>query len=133
MERVTITQYTNYPYLSGVIYQGDQRKQTAVNLTGWTGKIYIKSESGLIIANGTDIEITDYSAGEWQYEWNSGDTDVSGRLKALLKFTNGEGKTLIAPSDGHFLIDVIPDVSGTPRLIETTVYLNTVYVDEEIL
>lgn len=133
MEKIIVTQNTDFPYLSGIIYQGDPRKKMPVNFTGWTGKIYINSLKGDVLVDGGSIEWTNSYIGAWQYKWESSDTKYAGQYKAILKLTSGEGKVATVPSDGHFVVQIISDISGTPRRIECDVYVDHIVTDGEIL
>lgn len=132
MDSITVTQYDTKPDIIGIVYQGDPRKKIVFPLIGWVGKIYIQDTSGNQIVSGENISILNPTDATWKYEWSSGSTDIAGRYYAQIKFTSGE-ESFTAPSDGYFVIDIIPDKSNTPRKIIATAHISKITTHGELI
>lgn len=128
MDRITVTQYDRKPDLTGTLYQGDIKKRVIVPLTDYTGKIYIQDINGTKIVDGEAITIVDDSKGTWKYEWSPGSTNLAGKYYAVIKLVK-DGLTVSAPSDGFFIINIIPDRSTTPSSVSVSLSVGTVVME----
>lgn len=58
-----------------------------------------------------DAQIVSYSAGTIQYNWESGDTNESGRFLGEFQLHYSDGNKLSIPQNGHIEIEITKDVN----------------------
>jgi hypothetical protein len=104
-----IKQHDLRPYLEGQLLLPDD---TPLNLTGALGGFAIMRKVGeQIPAFRKPIVITDAALGEFEYQWETGDTDAIGEFDFEIEIDwAGEPQTF--PVDGYYKVTVVDDLDN---------------------
>ena len=89
------------PYYYSTAMTKDSSGTTVINLSGATIYCTMKSSDGTVKINRqtTGISITDAAAGEFEYRWQSGDTDTVGVYNIEFEINPASGGKFTIPAD----------------------------------
>lgn len=102
-----IKQNDRLPSLSATLTTVDG---TAVDLTGGTVKLLMRSKGGSVKVNSAAV-IVNPTSGAVRYDWGATDTDAVGTYQAEFEFTDGSGKKETFPNDGYLAVVITDDIA----------------------
>lgn len=103
----TIKRGDRLPYISASLSNGD----SPADISGATEVFFVMKKAGgskeVVIKK--PAVVSDGAAGEVRYEWEAGDTDVSGRYTGEFEVCYGTVRATY-PSNGYVIINIIADI-----------------------
>lgn len=116
LQKFEIKSNDTYPAIKGRLVEKDPDnpgQEVAVDLTGASVKfIMITDDNDRTIKVNSAGTITDEANGEFEYEWQVGDTDTAGNYLGEFEITLSTGKKLSVPADDTLKIVIRLDYDG---------------------
>jgi len=103
----TIKQNDTSPSLSAILKDSSL---VAVDLTGATVKLHMKSIDGILKINSA-MTITSAIGGTVQYDWQTGDTDTVGTYLVEFQVTYSDGAIETFPNSGNSIVSVVRELN----------------------
>jgi hypothetical protein len=106
-DSVTVKQHDTWPPLKGIASD----ENGAVDLSGATDITLVLKTGGTVVSGSCDaISPADGDGNNWQYTWQSGDTDMAGTYQGELQVTWDTGEVETFPNDSYFTVIVMADL-----------------------
>jgi len=103
----TIKQNDTSPSVSAILKDSSL---AAINLTGATVKIHMKSLDGTLKINSV-MTVTSAIGGTVQYDWQTGDTDTVGTYLVEFQVTYSDGSIETFPNSGNSVVSVVRELN----------------------